>query len=307
MDKPSPSIKFFGHNNDEWIGVVVSFDNQKQQIKGTDGWGLRAKVAIMGNHPSDNTIQDEEIAYAIVRLGVTDGSGGGNRSKSIRLSQGDVVVGKFLDGGDKQQPVIEGVLGRTSGTRYGKGRFDSKTGFLGGLKPGNLLGRHETNETSDPPCTPKPLNINSDKSKERKTPEDSLAEVGIDPGSGSQLNEKPEPKNSNLTEEEQNEVMEAEAQAEADAAAAEFGTAAEADSTAAADRRERIRQKQTVERALEKMSADDIQGQAGGVAVNRTPTSDELQQFESEGYKFVPDSDSDGGGRIVKNVGQNYG
>ena len=97
MDKPSPSIKFFGHNNDEWIGVVISYSNQKEQIQGTNGWGVRYKVAIMGHHPSDETIQDEEITYAIVRFGVTDGSGGGNRSKSVRLSQGDVVIGRFLD------------------------------------------------------------------------------------------------------------------------------------------------------------------------------------------------------------------
>ena len=192
MDKPSPSIKFFGHNNDEWIGVVISYSNQKEQIQGTNGWGVRYKVAIMGHHPSDETIQDEEITYAIVRFGVTDGSGGGNRSKSVRLSQGDVVIGRFLDGADKQQPVIEGVLGRTSGTRYGKARFDSKTGFVGGLKPGNLLGRHETNETSDPPCTPRPLSKDSgsNKSKARATPKSKLQEIGINPDQPAKLQEK---------------------------------------------------------------------------------------------------------------------
>ena len=53
------------------------------------------------------------------------------------------------------------------------------------------------------------------------------------------------------------------------------------------------------------MNTGDIQGQAGGVAVNRTPSPDELKEFESKGYRFVPGSD--GGGKIVKNVGQNYG
>ena len=73
----------------------------------------------------------------------------------------------------------------------------------------------------------------------------------------------------------------------------------------AAAQQERIRQKQTVTRAIGQMETGDIAVQPGGVVVNRTPNPDELQQFESKGYRFVPDSD--GGGRIVKNVGQNYG
>ena len=72
-----------------------------------------------------------------------------------------------------------------------------------------------------------------------------------------------------------------------------------------AARRERIRQKQTVERAIGKMNTGDIAVQPGGVPVNTTPTPVQLEEFESKGYRFVPDSD--GGGRIVKNVGQNYG
>jgi len=177
-------IKFFGANSNEWIGVVLSADPQKSQIQGTGGWGLRYKVAIMGHHPTEQAeIRDEDITYALVQLGVTDGSGAANRMKTPRISQGDVVRGKFLDGSSKQQPIIEGVLGRTSGTRYGKGRFESKTGFWGGLKPGNLLERDEANETSTPPCVPKaiPKGSGSDKTARRETDRESLKAAGINP------------------------------------------------------------------------------------------------------------------------------
>ena len=84
-----------------------------------------------------------------------------------------------------------------------------------------------------------------------------------------------------------------------------FGNTIEQTSAEASAQQERIRQKQTVERAIGKMNTGDIAVQPGGVAVNTTPNPDQLKEFESNGYRFVPGSD--GGGKIVKNVGQNYG
>ena len=81
----------------------------------------------MGSHPSDETVKDTDIIYAMVALGVSDGTGAGGKKKTPALSQGDVVMGKFMDGDRKQNPVITNVLGRTKGVRYGSGRFDIKT------------------------------------------------------------------------------------------------------------------------------------------------------------------------------------
>lgn len=201
----SDGIKFYGANTDEWIGVVLSNDAQKAQIQGVDGWGLRYKVAIMGYHPTDTTITDEDITYALVCLGVCDGSGGANRSRTVRISQGDVVRGKFLDGSAKQQPVIESVLGRTSGTRYGKGRFESKSGFWGKLQPNKLLGRSETNETSTELCTPKPLNVDNKTEKDKEALEkqkEALSKIGVDPENNSvgQIKDVPEVTKEDLAE-----------------------------------------------------------------------------------------------------------
>ena len=87
METPSESIKFFGADTHEWIGVVLSDEAQRAQIEGTGGWGVRYKVAIMGHHPTDQTqVKDEDIQYANVVFGVTDGDGGDTAG-----AEGDLV------------------------------------------------------------------------------------------------------------------------------------------------------------------------------------------------------------------------
>ena len=123
--------------------------------------------------------------------------------RSIRLTQGDVVTGEFLDGSARQQPVVTGCLGRTSGTRYGKGRFESKTGFEGKNKALGLLGRAETNETSSAPCVPRALPKGSGSDKSVK---DQFLKMyyqsGINPGTEATLSEVEKPFGNGLNEEE---------------------------------------------------------------------------------------------------------
>ena len=205
MEKPSSSIKFYGVGNDKWLGIVLSNSAQRTQIEGTGGFGLRVKVAIMGFHSSEEgELADDEITYALVQLGVTDGTGATNRQRSIRLTQGDVVTGEFLDGSARQQPVVTGCLGRTSGTRYGKGRFESKTGFEGKNKALGLLGKAETNETSSAPCVPRALPGGSGSDKSVKKPEpktdkkELLREAGIDPEAEAKTSEVAKPPGNGL-------------------------------------------------------------------------------------------------------------
>ena len=209
METPSESIKFFGADTHEWIGVVLSDEAQRAQIEGTGGWGVRYKVAIMGHHPTDQTqVKDEDIQYANVVFGVTDGDGGANMQTSSAIRQGTVVRGKFLDGSARQMPEITGVYGKTSGTRFGKGRFDAKDGFGGNLKPGNLLGRDTTNEASSPPCVPRALPGAGDKTKKRETPKDALEAAGVDTTDNkSKVEDSKTPENNGLTAEEQAEIL----------------------------------------------------------------------------------------------------
>jgi len=157
-------LDFYGLNTHRWIGIVLPYESQKNQIDGDAGFGWRYRVAIMGYHPLDSSIKDKEIVFAVVVLGVTDGTGAGNRQRTPRISQGDVVMGIFLDGDNRQNPVITGVLGRTEGVKYGKGRFDPKPGFVGTTEASELLGRQESSEAHGI-CTPKSTSSSKTKNK----------------------------------------------------------------------------------------------------------------------------------------------
>ena len=170
---------YFGLGTHEWIGIVLPYESQKDQSDGNAGFGYRFKVAMMGNHPNNNTIKDKDIVYALVRLGPTDGTGAGSRKKTPAISQGDVVTGKFLDGDRKQNPMITGVLGRTQGIQYGSQRFDSKTGFVGSTKAGTLLGRQEFTEQV-PVCTPKAKSGTA--KPKRKSPLSAMKKAGLPTG-----------------------------------------------------------------------------------------------------------------------------
>lgn len=152
--------------SNHYLGVVVNFKEQKEQVTGS-GHGWRYKVAIMDSYSSTVDIKDSEIEYAIALLPCTAGSGGANRSQSVRISQGDVVVLIKISG----IPHIVGLYGRTSRIKYGTGRFDAKPGFFGKQQPRNLQGRGE-NSGCEGTCVSRPLNTGSgsDKSKKRETP-----------------------------------------------------------------------------------------------------------------------------------------
>ena len=183
----------YGTATHEFIGIILPYASQKDQIDGNAGFGHRYRVAIMGNHPSDNSIKDEDIVFATTALGVSDGSGAAGRQKKPAISQGDVVLGRFLDGDNKQNPLITNLLGRTSSTFYGPGRFQSKTGFVGPVKKGNLLDGQESNE-NEGIQTPS-ARIGGTQSN-REQPTERLEKAGIQPN---KVGAVPQPKKSVFT------------------------------------------------------------------------------------------------------------
>ena len=131
----------------DWIGIILPFASQEQQQRGYGGYGNRRRVAIMGHTPSDKAkLADDKVIFAVVGLPTNAGSGAGNRKSKVKLSQGDVVFGRFIDQNTEQVPVILGVLGRTKEVVYGSGRYDIKPGWVGNTQALNLLGTQETNE-----------------------------------------------------------------------------------------------------------------------------------------------------------------
>ena len=142
-----------------WIGQVAPDAAQDLQNDG-GGWGNRFKVRIMGYHPfSDKELPNEDLPWANVLLSPTDGSGAGQRAKSVRLSPGDNVFGFFLDGDNAQVPVITGVFGRTAvvSTQEYSSPFTPFTGYTSKVKnDGKNIVQNQTNEqNSQSQKTPK--------------------------------------------------------------------------------------------------------------------------------------------------------
>ena len=177
----SSDTSFYGAGTDEWIGIVLPYKSQKLQQDGAAGFGIRRRVAIMGNHPSDNTITDDKIVFALVALPTTAGSGAAGKKSSVRVTQGDVVLGKFLDGDNKQNPIILFVLGRSEGVEFGEGRFDCKTGFVGSEKVSILNPNKQENATDTPQVTPTAQKGSDKKTATSARSDAALAKSGIQP------------------------------------------------------------------------------------------------------------------------------
>ena len=114
MDNSSFKTNFVGKDGFIWwIGQIPNQESWQTQIdEGEGSWGIRYKVRIMGYHPYDNSLSDEDLPWAQVLCPPgTQGSGG--HMESIRLHQGDTVVGFFLDGQSAQIPIILGVFANT--------------------------------------------------------------------------------------------------------------------------------------------------------------------------------------------------
>ena len=119
--------KYGEHDVKFWIGTVVSYAAQKEQIE--KGFGWMYKVRVDGDHAvGADSIKDEQLDYAYCILPTTAGSGGAYKLRSARISQGDTVFG--VRGGGKSAPhFIIGVFPRTRLTKNSSGNFGMLSGF----------------------------------------------------------------------------------------------------------------------------------------------------------------------------------
>ena len=108
-----------------WIGQIVDDstwrDNTNSGKYGDrtsiPGWGRRYKVRIIGLHDQgETTIPSDQLPWAQVMYPVTAGGGQTGAMDSTKLRQGNMVFGFFLDGQERQVPVIMGILGNNSQT-----------------------------------------------------------------------------------------------------------------------------------------------------------------------------------------------
>jgi hypothetical protein len=149
MQESSLKTNFLGRDGFRWwIGQIPPEKAHGGQINGA-GWGNRFKVRIMGYHPYDNELPDEDLPWAQCLLPTTSGTGAGNNVTSVKISPGDVVFGFFLDTDNAQTPVIMGCFGRTSQVPISDnaGPFKPFTGYTNKVKkPNGTLKPDQTSE-----------------------------------------------------------------------------------------------------------------------------------------------------------------
>jgi hypothetical protein len=175
--KPNSESQYGKTPLESWVGTVVSYDKQKEQIEA--GWGWRYKVRIMGDNTNSDQITDEQLSYAYVLLPTTAGSGGAFKMRSVRISQGDFVYG-VRGGGAGAPTMILGVFPRTKNQKEGTGNFKNSTGFYGSLNSDSEILDGEFNEQTGP-ATPgtDPVGPKNYNKAEQREPSDKSEQLGV--------------------------------------------------------------------------------------------------------------------------------
>ena len=206
--KPNSESQYGKTPLESWVGTVVSYDKQKEQIEA--GWGWRYKVRIMGDNSNSDQITDEQLSYAYVLLPTTAGSGGAFKMRSVRISQGDFVYG-VRGGGAGAPTMILGVFPRTKNQKEGKGpNFINLSGFYGSLNSDSEILDGEFNEQTGP-ATPftDPQGPKNYSKAEQREPSDKSEQLGVTPVGDENVNveEKLTPKKNIQSSQEYNEKV----------------------------------------------------------------------------------------------------
>ena len=206
--KPNSESQYGKTPLESWVGTVVSYDKQKEQIE--SGWGWRYKVRIMGDNTNSDQITDEQLSYAYVLLPTTAGSGGAFKMRSVRISQGDFVYG-VRGGGAGAPTMILGVFPRTKNQKEGKGpNFINLSGFYGSLNSDSEILDGEFNEQTGP-ATPftDPQGPKNYSKAEQREPSDKSEQLGVTPVGDENVNveEKLTPKKNIQSSQEYNEKV----------------------------------------------------------------------------------------------------
>lgn len=104
-----------------WIGRVAKRETWFLQNLGSafsGEQGFRCKVRIIGYHPFNDKLKEEDLPWAQVLLDAASGNAANGQTMS--LEGGETCVGFFLDGEDAQQPVIIGLLHRNANIKESK-------------------------------------------------------------------------------------------------------------------------------------------------------------------------------------------
>ena len=102
-----------------WFGRVANKSVWKDanvvMTQAADSYGQRVKVRIVGYHPFNGELAEEDLPWATVMMDAITGSGQGGMGDAMTLVGGETCIGFFMDGEEAQQPVIMGLINRHNG------------------------------------------------------------------------------------------------------------------------------------------------------------------------------------------------
>ena len=136
--------QFVGHGFTWWIGQIADDSYWRDNIssgkfedkQSVPGWGYRYKVRIFGLHDwGEDSIPSENLPWANIMYPVTAGGYQTNSGETPNLRQGNIVYGYFLDGSEKEQPVIMGVMGNNAQTQLATKIGDNR---VSNTQPGSV-------------------------------------------------------------------------------------------------------------------------------------------------------------------------
>ena len=133
-----PDQSVFGENVSFWVGKIVNADKNPTQrtLMSGGSWGFRYRVRLVSDYSNNDTVSDDEVFVAQSLLPLTAGTGAAGRSESLKISQGDMVLGIFL-GPDRTAPFIISAFSRTDRVpKNMKGKYAIDSGFNSKIKSG---------------------------------------------------------------------------------------------------------------------------------------------------------------------------
>ena len=116
---------FIGQDFIWWIGQVAddsvwrenALSGKYESPESIPGWGYRYKVRIFGLQDlGEGVVESKDLPWANVMYPTTAGAYLQNSGQTPMIRQGALVFGFFVDGVERQEPIITGVFGNNSQT-----------------------------------------------------------------------------------------------------------------------------------------------------------------------------------------------
>ena len=174
---------YLGQGFNWWIGQIADDSYWRDNIssgkfedkQSVPGWGYRYKVRIFGLHDwGEETISSEHLPWANVMYPVTAGGYQTNSGETPNIRQGNIVFGFFLDGSEKDQPIIMGVLGNNAQTELATTIGDNR---VSNTQPGSVATSGYAKGNVDHKGTTAPITPDKDKGVNKPIKQDLAKEL----------------------------------------------------------------------------------------------------------------------------------